>query len=352
MRDGRPCLRFVRFYIVGILLLLHNPRAGKAMVPEFQSSLAVGDVTPDVDPRHEVRRPQERNLRERIIADAVANAFADVIREKGGDTKSLPTTGKKKTAAVKQPKVTPSGTPVNTKEFAYTNIRFKSFVNDDASDKKDDNFIQSLQETAVQHEAVQQQHEEETKKLVDVSSSQDDTKDLEAQLNAKLAAIQKEMSDLEDLKKAIEASKKEGDKTSGGDAKRRLLFSMPGVQPKAKFKKTFSDIGTPGWDAFRLLNKKGDFFQDNMNQFQKHIGDKSARLNNQLIDLLSLGTDKVADIVKYQGDKQVLRSDNARDILDAVKEGNLEKIGRLQDVLLSAMERVQDKKDKLLDKIY
>lgn len=316
------------------------------MAPEFQHTLVVA-ADAEIDHIHEVRRPQERHLRERIIADAVANAFADVIREKAGDTD---TSGKTK-AAKKQSKVAPSTTPMNTKEFAYTNIKFKSFVNDDASDKKDDSFIQSLQETAMQKAAVQHQQEEEEKasrqeeEKKTVQVPHDNTEDLEAQLNAKLAAIQKEMSDLEDLKKALEASK-------NGDARRRLLFSMPPVQPKKGFKKKFSDTGSPGWDAFKLLNKKSDHFQENINSLQKHIGAKNARLNDQLVDLLSFGTEKLADITTYQGKKQVMRSDNARNILDAVKDGNLEKIGRLQDALLYAMDRVEGTKDKLLDKIF
>lgn len=180
MRDGWPCLRLLQ--VVVVLSLLCYPRGSRAMAPEFQHTLVV-PADAEIAHIHEVRRPQERHLRERIIADAVANAFADVIREKAGDTA---TSGKTK-AAQKQSKVAPSTTPMNTKEFAYTNIKFKSFVNDDASDKKDDGFIQSLQETAMQ-KAVQHQQEEE-KKTPQVPH--DDTEDLEAQLNAKLAAIQR-----------------------------------------------------------------------------------------------------------------------------------------------------------------
>lgn len=334
MRQAWLCMRLL--HIVVLLFLVLYPTGSRALAPVSQNALAIADDV-ELNPIYEVRRPQERNLRERIIADAVANAFADVIREKAGDTAPSG-----KTKAVKQSKVTPSTTPMNTKEFAYTNIRFKSFVNDDASEKNDDNFIQSLQDTAMQ-DAVQHQQQEEKGKPVEVSP--DSTEDLELQLNAKLAAIQKEMSDLEDLKKALEASK-------SGDARRRLLSSIPNWQHKKGFKNKFSDTGAPGWDAFKLLNKKSEYFQDDVNILQKHISAKNSRLNDQLIDLLNFGTDKLANLATYQGDKQVMRSDNVRNILDAAKYTGLENIGRLQDAMLYAMERVEDKKDKLYDKIY
>lgn len=332
MREVGRCMRLLH---IVVLLLTVNPRGSRALVPEIQNTLTIADV--ELNPMREVRRPQERHLRERIIADAVANAFADVIREKAGDT-----TPSGKTKAAKQSKVTPSTTPMNTKEFAYTNIRFKSFVNDDASEKNDDRFVQSLQETAMQ-DAVQHQQQGERGKSVEVSH--DSTEDLENQLNAKLAAIQKEMSDLENLKKALEASKT-------GDARRRLLSTMPNLQSKHGIKNKFSDSGAPGWDAFKLLNKKSDYFQGDVDTLQKHISAKNARLNDQLIDLLTFGADKLSNIATYQGDKQVMRSDNIRNILDAAKYAGLENIGRLQDAMLYAMERVEDKKDKLLDKIY
>lgn len=352
VRETWFCLRFARLCIVGLLLLMVIPQPGKAMVPRVQNTLATDplNIEPfpkDSDTMNEVRRPQERNLRERVIADAVANAFADVIRAKA-DTGST-TTAKKATAAAQQSKVTPSTTPMNTKEFAYTNIRFKSFVNDDASDRQDDSFIQSLQETALKD--AEQKQQEETPKRVEVP--QDDTDDLEAQLNAKLAAIQKEMSDLEDLKKALEASKS-GEK-SGSDLKRRLLFSMPDMQPfksKQRIKNKYSDTGAPGWDAFKLLNKKSDFAQDNIDRLQKNVGERTARLNTQLVDLLSFGTEKLADIAVYEGDKQVVRSDKVRMFLEAIKDANEDKIGRLQDILLSVMDRAEVKKSKILDKIY
>lgn len=204
--------------------------AAEALVAPRQESL-VEPATNELQEQTQVRRPNDRRLRERIIADAVANAVADVIRTKAEA---------KATSAVQQTQVTPSS-PTNTKEFAYTNIRFKSFVNEDTS-RQDDSFLQSLQESAM-HDAHEQEQKEATK-----ADTPEDTADadLESQLNLKLAQVQKEMNELEELKKELAARKaKEASSTN----QRRLLSS------NLKWQDRFQDTGIRGWDPMKLVNK-------------------------------------------------------------------------------------------------
>lgn len=179
----------------------------------------------------QVRRPHDRRLRERIIADAVANAVADVIRTKAEA---------QATSAAQQTQVAPSS-PTNTKEFAYTNIRFKSFVNEDAS-RQDDSFLQSIQESAL-HDAQEKDQKEPTKANPPEENADDD---LESQLNFKLAQVQKEMNELEELKKELAARKA---KEASSSNQRRLLSS------NLKWQDRFQDTGIRGWDAMKLANK-------------------------------------------------------------------------------------------------
>jgi len=382
--------------LVVMLVVVCAPGSG-AMVPPMgvmaQSSLATqsnalpvfyngieerygdsGVTLPQVrydDDDDEPRRPPERSMRERIIADAVANAVADVIRARGeaavSDSNtnkngfSSPSSAPSSAAAAKSS----SATPVNTKEFAYTNIRFKSFVNEDTS-AQDDSFLQSLQETAMNNNdnaasrAAGTQQQPPPPAATDPQKNLDKNADLEAMLDAKLASIQKEMSELEELKKQLEVTKhlaSDEEQQDAANNKRRLLLSQNILsntntkKPKLQRPKSYEDTGVPGWDAFKLINKKNAMLQDNMDILQKNIGEKNARLNRQLVDLLAFGAEKIGDVAGYQGDKQVVRSDVLRTFFDAVQDAKLNKMGKFQTFLEAVMDRTEATKTKILDHI-
>lgn len=340
------------------------------------SSVTLPQVRYDDDAGEPPPRPPERRMRERIIADAVANAVADVIRARGeaavADSNTNSNNGfsspSSSSSSGTAKSTASSATPVNTKEFAYTNIRFKSFVNEDTS-AQDDSFLQSLQETAMNN------NNDRDTNAASASSSGSSTQpapvpktdtnknaDLEAMLDAKLASIQKEMSELEELKKQLEATKNlasdEEHQQQDTTNKRRLLLSQNILSNNNNNKKTtlqrpkkYEDSGVPGWDAFKLINKKSAMLQDNMDTLQKNIGEKNARLNRQLVDLLAFGAEKIGDVAGYQGDKQVVRSDMLRTFFDAVQDAKLNKIGKFQSFLEAVMDRTEATKTKILDHI-
>ncbi|WPT11300.1 hypothetical protein PSENEW3n2_00000739 [Picochlorum sp. SENEW3] len=317
----------IRTLVFTVWLLMVGLWAAEALVAPRQESL-VEPATNELQEQTQVRRPNDRRLRERIIADAVANAVADVIRTKAEA---------KATSAVQQTQVTPSS-PTNTKEFAYTNIRFKSFVNEDTS-RQDDSFLQSLQESAM-HDAHEQEQKEATK-----ADTPEDTADadLESQLNLKLAQVQKEMNELEELKKELAARKaKEASSTN----QRRLLSS------NLKWQDRFQDTGIRGWDPMKLVNKKSDMLQDDISLLQKRFGDKAASVNDRLIDLLNFGTETLADVVASQGDRQIVRSDAMRTFLDAARDVHLGNLGKFQNMLESVMDNRENKYEKILDRIF
>lgn len=200
-------------------------------------------VASTVEPRIKRELPsRERNLREHKVAEALADAFVDALRTKA----------KYENGDVTRQQVTPR-TPVKTKDFAYTNIRFKTYVDEgDTSSEQDNGFLQSLQESATR-EAKKDAQVEEEPLAKDIapggSSSSRDTASKEASspptekkpsieetLDAKLAAIEKEMDELKALKQEIASMK--GNSGTADQKRRRLL-----------------DQGLPGWDPGVLYHK-------------------------------------------------------------------------------------------------
>ena len=187
---------------------------------------------------HEIARElpnRERNLREHKVAEALADAFVDALRTKA----------KYENGDVTQQQVTPR-TPVKTKDFAYTNIRFKTYVDEgDTSSEQDNGFLQSLQESATR----EAKKNTEVDTAADGGSMSQDVASKEASplrteketsieetLDAKLAAIEKEMDELKVLKQEIASMKGNG---GAADQKRRRLL----------------DQGLPGWDPGVLYHK-------------------------------------------------------------------------------------------------
>ena len=187
---------------------------------------------------------RERKLSEHPIAQSLANAFADVIRAKAkykyGD---IP--------AARSQQVNPR-TPMKTRDFAYTKITFKTYGDDTTTSEQDARFMQNIQDTVSQgatttatskSDQVQQQvpptSPTPTTPTARSSSSTVQTRDpnLEKKLNEKLAAIEKEMSELEALKKELAAMKGEA------TARRRLLDSgLPGWDPGVLFSQVCPDV--------------------------------------------------------------------------------------------------------------
>jgi hypothetical protein len=313
-------------------------------------------------------RPHDRGLRESIVGDAVKNALADVIRDKYGDgesRRSSPVTPAESTA--------PSAA---TKEFSYTSIRFKSSDSTEATTARNGDFRDSplLQSYMAEAEVEQRQQEVEQERGLQ-SGTQDtqhaltiDTSDLESQLNAKLAAIQQEMSELEDLKRAI------GQLEGTGTSTRKLQmlndkFDFAPMPPmpkpfadkharsamaraKSKVQATYPDTGIPGWDPLALLDKHSAYAEDDLATLVRNSQEKAARLNVLMTETLAMGADSIATVVGKGGDRQVVRNDLVRSFLDALALEGQEKIGRLQEFFMQLMDKKQERVESLLDKIY
>ncbi|KAI8100397.1 hypothetical protein M9435_006881 [Picochlorum sp. BPE23] len=202
------------------------------------------------------------------------------------------------------------------------------------------NELQEQTQESAMHDAHEQEQKEATK-----ADTPEDTADadLESQLNLKLAQVQKEMNELEELKKELAARKaKEASSTN----QRRLLSS------NLKWQDRFQDTGIRGWDPMKFVNKKSDMLQDDISLLQKRIGDKAASVNDRLIDLLNFGTETLADVVASQGDRQIVRSDAMRTFLDAARDVHLGNLGKFQNMLESVMDNRESKYEKILDRIF
>jgi len=311
-------------------------------------------------------RPHERGLRESIVGDAVKSAIADVIREKSGDKQSP-----RSSSVTPAASATPSAA---TKEFSYTSIRFKSSDSSEATAARDGDFAESplLQPYIAQAEAEQWQQEIEQGRELQSGAQHTqaltlDTSDLESQLNAKLAAIQQEMSELEELKRAIA-------QLDGSTSTRKLQMlndkfdfapmpPMPkpfadkharstAAQAKSRLQASYPDTGIPGWDPLALVDKHSAFVQDDLATLVRNSQEKAARLNTLMTETLAMGADNIAAVVGKGGDRQVIRSDLVRSFLDALALEGQEKIGRLQEFFMQLMDKKQDRVESLLDKIY
>ena len=313
-------------------------------------------------------RPHERGLRESIVGDALKNALADVIRERSGGEES--------------PRISPvtsaeSAAPsAATKEFSYTSIRFKSSDSSEATTARNGDFVDSplLQPYMAEAEAEQRNQEVEQERELQSGAQLTqqaltlDTSDLESQLNAKLAAIQQEMSELEELKRVI--AQLEGGSTS--TRKLQMLNDkfdfaplppMPkpfadkharsaASQAKSRLQTAYPDTGIPGWDPLALVDRHGAFVEDDLATLMRNSQEKAARLNILMTETLAMGADSIAAVVGKGGDRQVVRSDLVRSFLDALALEGQEKLGRLQEFFMHLMENKQDRVESLLDKIY
>ncbi len=312
-------------------------------------------------------RPHERGLRESIVGDAVKSALADVIREKHGAGESDRSSPATTTAASTAPSAA-------TREFSYTSIKFKSSDSTEGATARDGEFADSplLQSYMAEAETDQPEQERERELQGGEQRTQQaltlDTSDLEFQLNAKLAAIQQEMSELEELKRAI--AQLEG--ASASTRKLQMLNDkfdfapmplMPRpiadkhsrsavAQAKSKLHTTYPDTGIPGWDPLAIVDKHGAFVEDNLAMLQRNSQEKAARLNTLMTETLAMGADNIAAVVGMGGDRQVVRSDVVRSFLDALALEGQEKVGRLQEFFMRLMDKKQDRVESLLDKIH
>lgn len=339
--------------------------------------LGVGDSASD-------ERPHERGLRESIVGEAVKNALADAIREKhgGGESaRSAPVTPAAASIASQSP-------PAATREFSYTSIRFKSSDSTEGAAARDGDFTDSqlLQSYMAEAEADQPVQQSVPQQPISQPVPQQpisqpvpqqpttqqpltlDTSELESQLNAKLAAIQQEMTELEDLKRAIaqlEASNASTRKLQMLNDKFDFAPMPPmpkpfadkkarsaAAQAKSKLQASYPDTGLPGWDPLAMVDKHSAFFEDNLATLQRNSQEKAARLNILMTDALAMGADNIAAIVGVGGDLQVVRSDLVRSFLDALTLEGQEKIGRLQQFFLELMDKKQARVESILDKIH
>jgi hypothetical protein len=181
--------------------------------PSASSDLAASVASTSTSP------PTRRKLRESIVGDAVKSALAEAIR---GKTESKAGSGLANDAAATAASSVPSAA---TKEFSYTSIKFKSSDSTEspalssASERTESSFIEELARELEEQERREQQlqagvpvatplpspprpTEQQFSPRASLTASSD-IDALESQLNAKLAAIQQEMGELEQLKLAI-----------------------------------------------------------------------------------------------------------------------------------------------------
>lgn len=293
--------------------------------------------------------------KEHPIANTLAEALADVMRTKA-EAKFQET--------VARQQVAPSP-PMKTKDFSYTSIRFKTYDDKDqqdaaASSDKDRQFIERLQDTVINS---QQRDDDEvgvssssngggryntrmpklTKIDTPVSSPQKsepvkkknrDAKEdageerLEDELDAKLAAIEKEMNELQQLKQEIASMKS----SSTTERRRRLL-----------------DSGLPGWDAGKLLYKESNHFQDYLDLAQMKTDKVLDNLNTKMVDLLSLNANQLSDLAMIRSDHMIARTDIIRDLIDAMKDRGLDRIGNAQDIIGAGVDKKYAKLERLYD---
>ena len=186
--------------------------------PSASSDLAASVASTSTSP------PTRRKLRESIVGDAVKSALAEAIR---GKAESKAGSGLANDAAATAASSVPSAA---TKEFSYTSIKFKSSDSTEspalssASERTESSFIEELARELEEQERREQQLQAGVPVATPLPSpppSPTDTQQqqfspprasltassdidaLESQLNAKLAAIQQEMGELEQLKLAI-----------------------------------------------------------------------------------------------------------------------------------------------------
>lgn len=245
---------------------------------------------------HEITRDlpsRERNLREHKVAEALADAFVDALRTKA------------------------------------------KYENGDVTQQQES--ATREKDTKAEESLAQDTRPSRSSSSQDLASKEapspptEKKASIEETLDAKLAAIEKEMDELKALKQEIASMKGNG----GADQKRRRLL----------------DQGLPGWDPGVLYHKKTDLLGDKVNLLERKSSDVAHRIEDRILDLMTSNADQLSILSGMHSDGLIERTDIIRSVLEGVRRMHQDKTGRIQDRLADLIDKKAQKFDNFVESL-